>query len=838
MILKDYQTKVVDSIKDFFKTLEKNQSVAESLPDAVRNTVNYVGLSYDDRDSIYQSFKDRPRTGTGNMYPRVCIKIPTGGGKTLLAVEAIRAYQSTLAKKRTGLIVWITHRDQIYRQTLEHLQDKTHIYRQMLDQVSGNRTLVLEKGQRIRKQDVEQNLVILMLMIQSTNRTDYSKLEVFKDNGGFTDFFPEDNRFDEHKKLIDTVPNLDIIPNNIFGQTLVKTSLGNVVRVLNPLFIVDEFHRMWSDRAQNTLNGLNPSLVFGLSATPKDGMNILYKVSGRQLEREEMIKLDLHLFPPATNGNWREMIDNVKARRESLEQKADELKGNEGTYIRPIALFQVERTGKDQRGTGFVHSEDVREYLQNIGTPKDQIKVKSSAMDEIKEEKLLSLDSEVRYIITKEALSEGWDCSFAYILGIIPNSQSNTSMTQLIGRILRQPYASKTTVRELNESYVYFTEGDTQQVLQKIKQGFEEEGLGDLIAGILPNGGGNEITNPPRQVSIKQSILKNNPESLYLPQWIVKDGTTHRKLVYEIDIKPRIDWSKPNYTQWIEDTLIPSIGRLANIPQEIIYGLEGVVAERDSSEMLTQGFDIQYIARRVSEIVENPFVAYEITQRIVSEFIARKSKNELDKQSGFIANEFVKYLELYKDEQETIIFNQLADGNIITLALSSDPKIGFELPRKDWLIPSEFDMPYKNSLYEKVDVKSLNSLEMQVAGIIDNQTNVLWWTRNKVGRSWYSIQGWHKNKVRPDFIVARKTEDNHLEIVYVIESKGEQLLGNKDTQYKENLFTLMNNQKDKIDTIQTNTLKYKLNDKFQFEFIEQRQEESAINLLFNSNPII
>ena len=113
MILKDYQTNVVDSVKDFFKTLEKNQSVAESLPEAVRNTVNYVGLSYDDRDSLYQSFIDRPRTGTGSMYPRVCIKIPTGGGKTLLAVETIRAYQSPLAKKRPGLIVWITHRDQI-----------------------------------------------------------------------------------------------------------------------------------------------------------------------------------------------------------------------------------------------------------------------------------------------------------------------------------------------------------------------------------------------------------------------------------------------------------------------------------------------------------------------------------------------------------------------------------------------------------------------------------------------------------------------------------------------------------------------------------------------------
>lgn len=834
MILKDYQTKVVNSVKEFFKTLEKNRDIAKSLPEAIRNTVNYVGLSYDDRDSIYQNFTDRPRTGMGNIYPRVCIKIPTGGGKTLLAVETIRSYQSTLAKKRTGLIVWITHRDQIYRQTIEHLQDKTHIYRQLLDQVSGNKTLVLEKGQRIRKQDVEENLVILMLMIQSTNRTDYSKLEVFKDNGGFTDFFPEDHRFDEHKKLIEAVPNLDVIPSNMFEQTLIKTSLGNVIRTLNPLFIVDEFHRMWSDRAQNTLNDLNPALIFGLSATPKDGMNILYSVSGRQLEREDMIKLDLHLFSPATNGNWREMIDNIKARQELLEQHAMELQSNHGTYIRPIVLIQVERTGKEQRGTGFVHSEDIREYLQNAGIPKDQIKVKTSALDEIKEEKLLSSDSDVRYIITKEALSEGWDCSFAYILGIIPNSQSNTSMTQLIGRILRQPYASKTGIQELDESYVYFAEGDTQQVLQKIKQGFENEGLGDLITGILPNGGNNEIINPPRQVTIKESIAKNNPESLYLPQWTIKDSELFRRLVYEIDIKARIDWYKPNYSEWVTKTLIPSVGKLPNQPQEIIYGLEGVVDKRDSPETLMQGFDVQYITRRVSEIVENPFIAYEITQMIVSEFVTRKSKEELDRQSGFIANEFVKYLEEYRRNEEQAIFDELVQSKVVSLSLSSDPKIGFELPKKDWIIPSDFDMSYQNSLYEKVDVKSLNFLEKQVASIIDNQPNVLWWTRNKIGRGWYAIQGWQRNKVRPDFIIARKAEDGSLEIIYVLESKGEQLLGNKDTEYKKSLFEAMNAQKGYIKQIQTQITRFKLNEKFQFEFVEQKKEESTINALFNS----
>ena len=55
-------------------------------------------------------------------------------------------------------------------------------------------------------------------------------------------------------------------------------------------------------------------------------------------------------------------------------------------------------------------------------------------------------------------------------------------MTQLVGRILRQPYAKKTGIPELDESYVFFATGHTQEVLELVKKGFEDEGLGDVIA--------------------------------------------------------------------------------------------------------------------------------------------------------------------------------------------------------------------------------------------------------------------------------------------------------------------------------------------------------------------
>src|SRR3989344_3755294 len=408
-MLKEYQKRVVKDIEEFFEHLDKSKTATD----------DYVSSAFGTHPK-YRQYPDRPITGKGVLYPRVCIKMPTGGGKTLIAIETIRAYQNLFAKRKTGLVVWITHRDQVYRQ--------------FLDQASGNRTLILEKGQAIRRQDVEENLVVLMLMIQSARNTEVNK--IFEDSGGYTDFFPLENRYDLHKTLSEQIPNLDRTEDTLYERMQIKTSLGNVIRTLAPLLIVDEFHTMFTDIARTTIDGLNPSVVIGLSATPKRGMNIISSVAGRDLKEEEMIKLEMHLRGP--NRDWQEMLAAVKQQREELEKKSKKLEQNKGTHIRPIALIQVERTGRDQRGQGRVHSEDVRELLVSLGVPQHEIAVKSASLDEIKQQKLLSKENEIRYIITKEALKEGWDCSFAYILGVIPNARNNASMTQLVGRILRQ----------------------------------------------------------------------------------------------------------------------------------------------------------------------------------------------------------------------------------------------------------------------------------------------------------------------------------------------------------------------------------------------------------------
>ena len=110
---------------------------------------------------IYLKKKD----GLGRPLPAFCLKVPTGGGKTLLAVKTIDLAQSIYRQRQAGLVVWIVPTLQIYRQTLQRLRDRDDPYRQHLDIVSAGRTLILEKTDAFTPQDMEERLAVLLLML-------------------------------------------------------------------------------------------------------------------------------------------------------------------------------------------------------------------------------------------------------------------------------------------------------------------------------------------------------------------------------------------------------------------------------------------------------------------------------------------------------------------------------------------------------------------------------------------------------------------------------------------------------------------------------------------------
>jgi type III restriction enzyme len=768
------------------------------------------------------------------------IKVPTGGGKTLLAVEAIRDYRNIAAGHRAGLVVWIVPSEIIYTQTINQLRDKANPLRQLLDQSSGNHTLIMEKGQKISCRELDENLVVLFIMLQAVNRKNGREaLKVFQDSGGYDDFFPNEQRLDLHAELVSQCPNLDLISE--IGP-VVSTSLGNLIRLSKPFIVIDEIHKVFSDTARSTIDNLNPSFVLGLTATPPNAMNILVSVSGLELKQEEMVKLDMHIIPPGSKqeNDWQAMLKELTAHRNKLEKQAAAYKQNTGIYIRPIALIQAERTGKDQRGKGFVHSQDVKEYLQSLKINPEEIAIKSSAQNDIENVNLFSPDCEIRYIITKEALREGWDCSFAYLLGIIPNVNSNTAVTQLVGRILRQPNAQKTGVTELDESYVYFTKGDTENILKNVESGFKNEGLEDLVSRISVKGSAGETR--PKVVHIRKEYKKSYAPSFCLPVWVMvntDNSGTKRKFSYEYDIKPYLDYSSLKANKKFIEKMQSTFSAETNDRKTLAVGLnaESKVEYADETMEIevVAGVDLGYLTQRYAEIVENAFLARKLAEVHLAALKKHLDQNELSKKFGYITAYLCKRLEDSKVNRENALFQDYLKAKKLVLAVSRDEETGFTVPETETISAGRFPNPYRYYLFDDVDISAMNSLEQKVGQLLDKQEKIIWWFRNKVNRQWYSIQGWRENKIRPDFVAAKKKNDGKLELVYILESKGAHLLETPDTRYKREVFELMTKQKknNAIAHYEQGEFDFgSVNDQVEYYMVDQDKEDEQIGPLF------
>jgi type III restriction enzyme len=220
------------------------------------------------------------------------------------------------------------------------------------------------------------------------------------------------------------------------------------------------------------LNALNPSFVLDLTATPKDNSNIVSLVPAIELKNEHIVKLPVIVY---NHHDKTEVINSALHLQHKLELLSVEEEKNGGKYIRPIILFQAQpRTDEDN--TTF---DKLKEQLLKVGIPEGQIKIKTAEKDELKGIDLSSRDCEVRYIITINALKEGWDCPFAYILASLADKSSAVDVEQILGRVLRQPYVMQHSAPLLNISYVLTASAKFNETLQNIVRGLQASGFSE-----------------------------------------------------------------------------------------------------------------------------------------------------------------------------------------------------------------------------------------------------------------------------------------------------------------------------------------------------------------------
>ena len=822
MILKEYQQRALTTVRGFLEALAtwKKQDAAARTQNPDWG-LDWVHRAWEEAGPKLAYFPRR--NGLDERLPTFCLKIPTGGGKTLLATRVIHLVNAHYRQTRRGLVLWIVPTTQIYNQTLKALKDRDHPYRQQLDLTSGQRTLILEKGSSFGPSDVAENLCVLLLMLPSANRQTKETLRMFRDSGGFDAFFPSDDDPKAHADLLERYPNLDTFEQAPgFWGRYVKTSLGNTLRVLQPLIILDEGHKAYSTNAKATLEGFNPCMIVELSATPAKGTNVLVEILGRELNDEEMIKLDLHIRNKSS-GDWRDTLLESIEHRQRLEDEALRHEAESGTYIRPICVIQVERTGRDQRQPGYVHTDDVREYLlQHPGIAPEHIAVKTSSTDELKEIDdvggLTSRDCPIRFIITKQALQEGWDCPFAYVLAILTNPSSRTGLTQLVGRILRQPHACKTGVRLLDESYVFCFSRRGAEVLQEVRKGFGLEGLQGLEGRVVEDTqAGEKHTMTTRQ----RAEFRAAASRFVLPAFMIEDADGWRLVHYEADILSRLPWDEIELSPL--ESLVLDEGRAedrhlrANLSEDQVLAMgngggtsPGGAGLSVAASPGTGGEPVDYFfaASHLVDLVPNPWRGRELARRTFEDLLGGYTADQLAANHAFVLEQLRRQLEKERDRLSREVFGKLLEsGEMRFMVVTED--LGFNrLPAKIEApevrrANREDGSPYQQNLFDVTGEDDLNGFENEVATYLDQQARLFFWYRNRSRKDYY-VQGWKPRRIYADFIVTLRedesgADDDDFHRVFVVETKGVHLKGSEDTRYKRSVFDVCSEHARKAD---------------------------------------
>ena len=447
--LKAYQHRVLDSLREFFRLAARHQApgpaFAEVSARAFGIPMPYVPVSV---------------AGLEARMPYVCLRVPTGGGKTLLACYAAGLAMQEFMRAERAVVLWLVPSNTILNQTAEALRDPRHPYRRALEMACGAVEVVtIEEALRLSRATVDGQTVVIVATIQAFRVEDTTGRKVYEQNGAFA----------EH--LLNLPP--ERLPDLLAGADgKPKPSLVNMLRLRRPIVIVDEAHNARTDLSFATLGNVLPSCIVEFTATPartKSPSNVLHHVSAAELKAAEMIKLPLRVVTRHVSQRDQLLAEAITLRAD-LEKLAAAEGQATGEYLRPITLIQAERVDA---------TEPLRERLATeFGISKEEVKISTGKLDELKGiSDISSSKNPVRFIITVEKLREGWDCPFAYVLCSLKETRSATAIEQIVGRILRLPGAHSKKHPDLNCAYAFSVSDSITEVLTELREALESNGF-------------------------------------------------------------------------------------------------------------------------------------------------------------------------------------------------------------------------------------------------------------------------------------------------------------------------------------------------------------------------
>lgn len=334
MELKSYQKEALRALEDF---LHRVGVYEKDLPNFLDQAFREVAARYMENPPPYLE----PKGLEG--IPYVCFRIPTGGGKTLLAAHALAPARRFLGQD-APMVVWLTPTEAIRTQTLKALKDTRHPYRQALEQALGQvRVMDLQEALALSPGDVGAVALVLVATLQAFRVEETEGRKVYEENGHLMGVFD---------LLAGSVPEDKLAPPEGIG----RYSLANLLRIMRPIVVVDEAHNARTPLSFDTLARLEPGVILEFTATPRENSNVLFAATAHELHREGMIKLPIELV---VLKDREAVLQAAMAKQKELEALAQ--RGRE--YLRPIVLIQAE----PRRGGDPYTWEKVRAFLLERG---------------------------------------------------------------------------------------------------------------------------------------------------------------------------------------------------------------------------------------------------------------------------------------------------------------------------------------------------------------------------------------------------------------------------------------------------------------------------------------
>lgn len=721
-----------------------------------------------------------PAHGVAENTPYVCVRIPTGGGKTLMATHALCRIAKEYLHTDSPLCLWLAPSSTIVLQTLKNLCDREHPCRRALAEAFGGNIncIGVSEALRITKADLDGAATVIVCTVQSLRVEKTEGRKIYAENGNL---MPHFKSLPKELQEMATTEEDGVVPH----------SLAKVIKLRRPIVISDEAHNASTSLSYETLARFSPSCIVEWTATPqternisknKYSSNVASQATARELKEAGMIKFPISM---EVSDGWQENIREAVAKREKLEESAKKIRKKE--YIRPLVLYQAE----DRRGAAT--PENIKAALLALHVPEEQIAVHTGTARELSKQSgidLMSPDCPLRHIITVRALAEGWDCAFAYVLCTMANLRTSRGVEQILGRVLRQPGASRKSIDELNQCYAFAansTFADTALALKDAlvnKSGFQKMEADDFVQ------------LPPDEMSSLFGGLSpsRNPKSpkipkLLVPMLMVRESGKLNFLdrAHFLGMKWSIAKQKPDMKKFRAPGIeavkfnmdINKKGRIE--PTDIRYirkHMALIVADKNwSLESLAAWLDNEIPHPDIIQEQSSPYI-WKAVDILAQEYKIEELAAWRYEVKQYIAGNIEK-LRRKRAEQG---FQQMLDGmHVEEGKLEVSATHAIEFSRENYAAHSvcEFSNIFNKHMFPEVGELKPQGEEFECAKFLDNMKEVETWVRNLDRRNHSFSLPTTTDKFYPDFVCRLKDKR-----ILVVEYKGKDRWSNDDSKEK------------------------------------------------------